>query len=208
MSDTATGAAGGAAAGSTFGPYGALIGGAIGAVGGLLGNSSAKREAARNRDFQEYMSSTAHQREVKDLRKAGLNPILSATGGNGASTPAGSMASIDTNIGTNAVNSAISAAALQREGQLAQSQMALQGAQAQATSQSAKESLAREQGIRQSIGIDANKFEFEKRFREMDKYSDYLSKGAGVVGDLSGLLKFKKPSTAKELPRELNIPRL
>lgn len=48
-------------------------------------------EAQLNRDFQEYMSGTSHQREVDDLLKAGLNPILSAHGG--ATTPSGASAS-------------------------------------------------------------------------------------------------------------------
>lgn len=48
-------------------------------------------EAKRNRDWQEMMSNTAHQREVKDLKEAGLNPLLSATGG--ASSPGGATAS-------------------------------------------------------------------------------------------------------------------
>lgn len=50
-------------------------------------------EAEKNRSWQQFMSSSAHQREIEDLKKAGLNPVLSVLGGNGASTTSGATAS-------------------------------------------------------------------------------------------------------------------
>lgn len=64
---------------------GAALGGSV--LGGLFGRSSAKRSMS----FQREMAKKGHQYEVADLRAAGLNPILSGTGGPGAKASGGAI---------------------------------------------------------------------------------------------------------------------
>lgn len=77
--------------GKAVAPFSDIITGAIGSYGAYAGaEKSADASLASAREqmaFQKHMSSTAHVREVHDLKKAGLNPIISAHGG--ASTPSG-----------------------------------------------------------------------------------------------------------------------
>ena len=84
--------------------------GLVGALGSIVGSGmfSGKNTSRSFNDMlydvnmtnaqwrhDEYMANSAHQREVNDLRSAGLNPVLSATGGNGA--PATSSSVIQSN---------------------------------------------------------------------------------------------------------------
>lgn len=52
---------------------------------GFIGDYFNKRAESRGNKRALYMAGTAHQREVNDLRAAGLNPVLSALG-NGATS--------------------------------------------------------------------------------------------------------------------------
>ena len=77
--------------------FGGPVGGLVGSLGaGLLSSKGAsdrnEQQIASTREqmaWQERMSNTAHQREVKDLAEAGLNPILSARGGASTGSPVG-----------------------------------------------------------------------------------------------------------------------
>lgn len=70
-----------------------IASGLLSSLGQKEANQQNIQIAREQMKFQERMSSTAVQRQVKDMRAAGINPILAAPGG--ASTPTGSQATME-----------------------------------------------------------------------------------------------------------------
>lgn len=92
------------------------IGGAASYFGANSANTANRNIAREQMQFQERMSSSAWQRGVADMKKAGINPMLAVSQG-GASSPAGSSAVMQNELAgvTPAVTSALGVARLKAD---------------------------------------------------------------------------------------------
>ena len=175
----------------------AIVGG-MGNALGIIGQERANRqnkemareatatEVAFGREqmkFQERMSNTAHQREMKDLKKAGLNPLLAL--GSGASTPTGASAGAHSATAENSLSevqtSAVQAARLAMDAKMQKQQvMNLQ---------------------KQGKNIDANTTKTNKESEILERKkteADYFNRLYKVLGTFMSSAEKKAPEIKKE----------
>lgn len=163
------------------GGVGGLISGGLSLAGNLLARDDARRSQSRQMEFQERMSSTAHQREVADLRAAGLNPILSA-GGGGASSPSGADMQIQTAT-EGVVSSALDAKRARAEIELAKertrterSQQSFLGAQAESAWRTALRSDEEIKLLRNEVKRSDNMAYVEGLHPKVSGWLDWLNR--------------------------------
>lgn len=145
-------------------------------------------EAAKNREWQKEMASTKHQREVADLKAAGLNPILSAH--TGAAVPSGSAAS------SSGMSGAGSSASMMRdlmnktrlkaaeEIKTMKGVQKLQESQAGHFDNTADKAAAEKKLLQEQIKVEKVKGDFYQDYGRGLMWNDAISKGAHSAGQV------------------------
>ena len=105
-----------------WGTLGSIAGSVLPGVGQHMANVATRKLAREQMRFQERMSSTAWQRAVGDMKRAGINPLLAFQQG-GASSPGGAMARME-NVLAPSVSSAVQLQQVKKQLQLVDAQIA------------------------------------------------------------------------------------
>lgn len=175
-------------------------------------NAFTADEAQKQRDFEAEMSNTAFQRQVADMRAAGVNPAMAMKGA-GASTPSGAAGSSVSPSGGMSMSDLMQGLLLPLQRKLinAQAQNARDTGEAaliNAKANAGRLPIEKEGNEIKKSGVGVQKYEAETRRmlaelekRKTDIYEGMTEEQKKEISERAALLKLQR----EQLPRQLAV---